>query len=123
MNSARRLALVVATAVAVPSLLVATGGVALWASLEPAERQALEGALAPRAGAVYLDWAATYKMLLGANQDTRVELFFNVKNLANKDPVIAVGGPGGVPYDTVSTNSSVYDSLGRVYRAGFRVKM
>ncbi len=47
-------------------------------------------------------------MLLGANQDTQVELFFNVKNLANQDPVIAVGGPGGVPFDTVSTNSSVY---------------
>jgi iron complex outermembrane receptor protein len=75
------------------------------------------------AGAIYLDWAATYKMLLGANQDTQVELFLNVRNLANKDPVIAVGGPGGVPYDTVSTNSSNYDTLGRVYRAGFRVKM
>ncbi|WP_116807927.1 TonB-dependent receptor plug domain-containing protein [Steroidobacter cummioxidans] len=75
------------------------------------------------AGAIYLDWAMTYKMLLGASQDTQVELFFNVKNIANKDPVIAVGGPGGVPFDTVSTNANVYDSLGRVFRAGFRVKM
>jgi iron complex outermembrane recepter protein len=75
------------------------------------------------AGAVYLDLAMEYQWLMGANDDTEVELFLNVKNIADKDPVIAVGGPTGLPFDTVSTNTNNYDSHGRVYRAGFRVKM
>ncbi len=75
------------------------------------------------AGAIYLDLALAYEWLAGANQDTSVELFFNVKNIANKDPVIAVGGPTGLPFDTVSTNTNNYDSHGRVFRLGVRVKM
>jgi outer membrane receptor protein involved in Fe transport len=74
-------------------------------------------------GAVYLDLAMEYQLLIGANDDTEVELFVNVKNIADKDPVIAVGGPTGLPFDTVSTNTNNYDSHGRVFRAGFRVKM
>lgn len=75
------------------------------------------------AGAVYLDLAATYEWLTGENDDTVVEFFLNVKNIANKDPVIAVGGPTGLPFDTVSTNTNNYDSHGRVFRLGVRVKM
>jgi outer membrane receptor protein involved in Fe transport len=74
-------------------------------------------------GAIYLDLAMAYQWLMGANQDTEVEFFLNVKNIANKDPVIAVGGPTGLPFDTVSTNTNNYDSHGRVFRLGFRVKM
>ena len=35
-------------------------------------------------------------------------------------PVLVAGGPSGVPYDTVTTNPSNYDSLGRVFRLGVR---
>ena len=70
------------------------------------------------AGAVYLDMALGYKLLLA--NDLEMNLFLNVRNLTNKDPVIAVGGPGGIPFDTVSTNAANYDTHGRIYRAGVR---
>ncbi len=52
-----------------------------------------------------------------------LEVFLNIRNLSNRDPVIVAGGPSGIPFDTVSTNPSLYDSLGRVYEAGVRFKL
>jgi iron complex outermembrane receptor protein len=74
------------------------------------------------AGAMYWDLALSYKFLQGDN-GSNSELFLNVKNITNKDPVLVAGGPSGVPYDTVTTNPSNYDSLGRVFRLGVRFKM
>jgi len=71
------------------------------------------------AGAVYFDLSLNYTI----GDDDTLETFLNVKNLTNKDPVIVAGGPGGVPYDTVTTNPSNYDVLGRVFMAGVRLKM
>src|SRR5690606_22471256 len=72
-------------------------------------------------GALYLDLSASYTFALG--EQAELQTFLNVSNLANKDPVIAVGGPSGLPYDTVSTVPNNYDSLGRVYLAGVRVRL
>lgn len=74
------------------------------------------------AGAVFFDMSASYTMLVGQQQEAQAQLFFNVKNVTNKDPVIVAGGPSGLPYDTVTTNPANYDSLGRTYLAGVRVK-
>jgi outer membrane receptor protein involved in Fe transport len=72
-------------------------------------------------GAMYFDLALTYKFM--NDGASNAEAFFNIRNIANKDPVLVAGGPSGVPYDTVTTNPSFYDSLGRVFRAGIRFKM
>ena len=74
-------------------------------------------------GATYLDLSLSYTMLLGKDESTQMQTFFNIRNITNKDPVIVAGGPSGLPYDTVSTNPANYDSLGRVYMAGVRIKM
>jgi outer membrane receptor protein involved in Fe transport len=73
-------------------------------------------------GAMYFDLALSYKFLQGEN-GSNSELFLNIKNITNKDPVLVAGGPSGVPYDTVTTNPSNYDTLGRVFRLGVRFKM
>jgi len=52
-----------------------------------------------------------------------VKTYFNVRNLTNKDPVIVAGGPSGLPYDTVTTNPANYDTLGRVFQLGVKVKL
>jgi outer membrane receptor protein involved in Fe transport len=71
-------------------------------------------------GATYFDVAATFRF--GA--DRQYELFFNVRNLTNKDPAIVAAGPTG--YGSWTNNpisSGQYDTLGRVYRAGFRFRL
>jgi hypothetical protein len=75
------------------------------------------------AGAVYLDASLSYTMMVGKEESTEVQTFFNVRNITNRDPVIVAGGPSGLPYDTVTTNPSNYDSLGRVFTAGVRLKL
>ena len=74
-------------------------------------------------GAVYFDVAMSYTLMMGSGASTEVQTFFNVRNLTNKDPVIVAGGPSGLPYDTVTTNPSNYDSLGRTFLAGVRIKL
>ncbi len=74
-------------------------------------------------GATYLDLSLSKTTYAGSDNSIEVQWFLNVKNLANKDPVLAVGGPGGIPYDTVSTNAANYDTQGRVFRAGVRVSL
>lgn len=72
------------------------------------------------AGAAYIDLAATYRF--GENRN--YEFFFNVRNLANKDPAIVAAGPTG--YGSWTNNpvgAAQHDTLGRVFRAGFRFKM
>ena len=73
------------------------------------------------AGAMYWDASFSYKFM--NDGASNAELFLNVKNITNKDPVRVAGGPSGVPYDTVTTNASNYDTLGRVFRLGVRFKM
>jgi outer membrane receptor protein involved in Fe transport len=75
------------------------------------------------AGAIYFDLSLGYTMQVGHGDDASLEMFLNIRNLANKDPVIVAGGPSGLPFDTVSTNPANYDSLGRVFTAGVRLKL
>jgi hypothetical protein len=72
-------------------------------------------------GAAYFDLALAYKFM---NEGTSsAEVFLNVRNLTNADPVPDPQGPSGIPFDTVTTNTSLYDTLGRVFRAGVRFRM
>jgi iron complex outermembrane receptor protein len=71
--------------------------------------------------ALYTDLNLGYKFRPG--ESSEAELFLNVRNITNADPVIVVRGPGGTSYDFPPTSVGVYDTLGRVFRAGVRFKM
>jgi outer membrane receptor protein involved in Fe transport len=71
-------------------------------------------------GATYFDVAATYRF--GDNR--QYEMFFNVRNLTNKDPAIVAAGPTGYgSWTNFPISAGQYDTIGRVFRAGFRFKM
>lgn len=72
-------------------------------------------------GAFYLDANVAYRFQTGG--DSEIEAFFNVRNLTNKDPAIVAAGPAGSSYGTISANPTLYDQLGRIYRAGVRIRM
>jgi outer membrane receptor protein involved in Fe transport len=71
------------------------------------------------AAATYFDLAANYKF----GEEGQYEMFFNVRNVLNKDPAIVPNGPTGNPYRSPAIDQSQYDVLGRVFRAGFRFKL
>ncbi|GGD66045.1 TonB-dependent receptor [Croceicoccus mobilis] len=75
-----------------------------------------------RAGAFYLDTNFTYSFDL---EGTSAQLLFAVKNLFDKDPYIygagSVGGNNVAAYPR--TDRSLYDTLGRTFRLGFRVEL
>src|SRR5690606_19205222 len=66
--------------------------------------------------AYYLDLNVGYNVDIGEAASS--ELFFNVRNLFNRDPEITARGPGGTSYDFPPTSVGLYDTLGRVFRAG-----
>lgn len=71
-------------------------------------------------GATYFDLAVNFKL----GQDRRYELFFNVQNIGNKDPAIVAAGPTGYgSWTNFPISAGQYDTLGRVFRAGFRFKL
>ena len=74
-------------------------------------------------GAFYWDTTISYKFAHMADNGYDAEAFFNVSNLTNKDPAIAAQGPGGFPYAAIPTNPTLYDVLGRTFRAGIRFKL
>jgi iron complex outermembrane receptor protein len=72
------------------------------------------------AAATYFDMAATYKF----GESRQYEVFFNVRNLTNKDPAVVPQGPTGYQsWTNFPFNATQYDVLGRVFSAGFRFKM
>jgi len=71
-------------------------------------------------GAFYVDASLAYRFAFGP---TDMEAFVSVRNLLNKDPAIVAAGPAGSAYGTISANPTLYDQLGRVFRAGIRIKM
>lgn len=73
-------------------------------------------------GATYYDMALNYTILDGVLNNSKVELFANVRNVFNKDPEVVANGPGGVPFDTHPTNPANYDVWGRVFLVGFRIR-
>jgi outer membrane receptor protein involved in Fe transport len=74
------------------------------------------------AGAVYFDAALTYEFDWSRGSESHLEAFFNVRNIANKDPAIRAPGPGGSPFYTLLGNGILYDLQGRVFRAGVRFR-
>ena len=72
-------------------------------------------------GVSYFDFNIGYKLPVG--DAGQAEMFLNVRNIANTDPVIVPRGPGGTSYDFPPTSVGLYDVLGRVFRAGVRFKM
>jgi outer membrane receptor protein involved in Fe transport len=75
-------------------------------------------------GAVYVDASVSYKLMHKSDRSPAdLEVFFNVKNLFNKDPALVASGPGGFGFDHAGVNEGLYDILGRVYLAGVRFKM
>lgn len=73
--------------------------------------------------AFYWDMAFTYKFMHSDSGSGTAEAFFNVKNVANKDPAMIPWGNSGTDYNRGPSNPSLYDVLGRVFRAGIRFSM
>lgn len=72
------------------------------------------------AGATYFDANVQYKV--GTESMGDYSLFLNVQNLFNKDPPV-VPINGGLLYAGRPTNVTIYDILGRVFRAGIRFRI
>jgi outer membrane receptor protein involved in Fe transport len=69
-------------------------------------------------GAYYVDAAVTYDL----PQIKGTQVFLNVTNVFNRDPATVAYGPAGSAYGNASTSPTLYDVLGRVYRAGVRFR-
>jgi iron complex outermembrane receptor protein len=72
------------------------------------------------AGAFYLDTYLAYKF---ETESYRGEAFFNVSNVLNKDPAIVAQGPSGPAHINPTTDSGLYESIGRVFRIGVRLSL
>jgi outer membrane receptor protein involved in Fe transport len=71
-------------------------------------------------GTLYIDANFNYAFNAGP---TKAEAFFAVKNLFDRDPVLVGNGPDGNNTPAYpQTNRSLYDTFGRVFRVGLRVK-
>jgi outer membrane receptor protein involved in Fe transport len=68
----------------------------------------------------YLTLGMSYRVQL-ANME--MELFGTVDNLLDKDPPIAPGSTASVVQSSYPTNPAFFDTLGRRYRLGLRVKL
>lgn len=70
--------------------------------------------------AAYIDLAVTYRF----GSARQYQLFFNVRNLTNKDPAIVAAGPTGFSaWNNNPVSAGQYDTLGRLFLAGFRFKI
>jgi outer membrane receptor protein involved in Fe transport len=67
-------------------------------------------------GQVVYDASFTYRF-------DKFETYLNIRNLLNSDPVQVAAGAGGFSYASNLANAALYDVYGRMYRAGFRLKL
>ncbi len=72
------------------------------------------------AGAIYWDFAATHTFLRTAAMEA--EVFLNIRNLADRDPAMVAYGNVGTDFTRGPWNPTLYDTLGRVFRAGVRFR-
>lgn len=72
-------------------------------------------------GATWFDASLSYD--LSSDSDGSAVLFFNVRNIADKDPAVVAPGPGGFSYEAAPSNPNLYDTLGRTYSAGLRFSL
>ena len=70
--------------------------------------------------AVYFDFNGVYKI---PTDLAEIQLFLNVKNMANKHPPVYYPGPNNNAWQIYPAAQNNYDILGRVFRAGMRFKM
>ena len=75
------------------------------------------------AGVFYLDTAVSYDLYNVGEDGIDMQLFLNVRNIANKAPPVVGSGPGGVAFSSAPTNFTLYDGIGRTFRAGVRFNM
>lgn len=72
------------------------------------------------AGAWYLDLQATYHFNVSKADG---EVFFNVRNVLDRDPPIVAQASSGSGWDFFPANQAQYDILGRVMRLGVRFQL
>lgn len=72
------------------------------------------------AGAVFFDLNTRYDI---TTENSKIQLFFNVRNLLNKDPPVFYPGPNNNAWQIYPAVPANYDILGRVFRAGIRFTM
>jgi outer membrane receptor protein involved in Fe transport len=71
-------------------------------------------------GAWYFDVNGEYKFEV---MNTKASVYFSIKNILNKDPILVANGPNGDNTEAYpQTNRALYDVLGRVFRMGVRVE-
>jgi outer membrane receptor protein involved in Fe transport len=69
-------------------------------------------------GAWYFDVNGEYKFDVA---NTQAAVYFSIRNLLNKDPVLVANGPNGDNTEAYpQTNRALFDVLGRVFRVGLR---
>lgn len=73
-------------------------------------------------GAWYFDVNLSYQFL-GNDDGDEAEAFVTVKNVFNKDPAVVAQGPAGTSFLSQPANPTLYDTLGRTFRAGVRFRM
>jgi hypothetical protein len=72
-------------------------------------------------GANYFDLNGSYTFTV---EDVEAQVFLVVRNVLNTDPVLVALGPTGDQTGSYpTTNRNIYDSLGRVFRVGFRLSL
>ncbi|MDO6414912.1 TonB-dependent receptor [Sphingomonas sp. BIUV-7] len=69
-------------------------------------------------GAWYFDVNGEYKFTA---MSTKAAVFFSIRNLLNKDPVLVANGPNGDNTEAYPQTNRIYDVLGRVFRVGVRI--
>ena len=67
----------------------------------------------------YVDLSATYDLSFGG---TQLQLFGVVQNLFDRDPPVSVVTSGNA-FTSIGTNANFFDTLGRQFRLGLRMKM
>ena len=72
------------------------------------------------AGEWYLDLQASYHFNVGKSDG---EVYFNVRNLLDRDPAIVAQASSGSGWDFFPANQAQYDILGRVMRLGVRFQL
>ncbi len=72
-------------------------------------------------GGMYFDLTLRYAFM--RSDTAEADMFFNIRNLMDKDPAIVAQGPAGTSHSTMPCNAGLYDCLGRVFRAGINFKM
>ena len=71
-------------------------------------------------GFLYFDWNISKDLEIMGRQS---EVFLNINNIFNKDPGFIPKGADEIGYEISLSNPSKYDVLGRVFRAGIRIRM